>query len=275
MACKVGCFTRLWRDVELEDALTRAARAGFKYVGVLGSKGVPTPESPASEVRELKRMIEDNGLKFVTSWAHMPGTGDAEPFKRHLDIIAELGGVGQLMAGPWPYKKFPDELLPEDELAEKYRVFFDEVAQVMDYAAERNLELMLKPHTGLSATGKACVESVERVNHPNFRIWYDPGNVSFYEGVRPEGDIVQVAKYTSGMCVKDHKGARAEANFPTPGDGDVDWVRIFSTLKESGFDGPCIVEAVGAKTAEEADVQAVRVREFLTRTLKAVGLEAE
>lgn len=275
MACKVGCFTRLWRDVELEDALKRAAKAGFRYVGVLGSKGVPTPESPASEVRELKRMIEDNGLKFVTSWAHMPGTGDAEPFKRHLDIIAELGGVGQLMAGPWPYKKFPDELLPEDELAEKYRVFFDEVAQVMDYAAERNLELMLKPHTGLSATGKECVASAEKVNHPNFRIWYDPGNVSFYEGVRPEGDIVQVAKYMSGMCVKDHKGARAEANFPTPGDGDVDWVRIFSTLKDSGFDGPCIVETVGAKTAEEADVQAVRVREFLMRTLQEVGLEAE
>ena len=166
-------------------------------------------------------------------------------------------------------------LLPEDELAEKYRVFFDEVAQVMDYAAERNLELMLKPHTGLSATGKECVASAEKVNHPNFRIWYDPGNVSFYEGVRPEGDIVQVAKYMSGMCVKDHKGARAEANFPTPGDGDVDWVRIFSTLKDSGFDGPCIVETVGAKTAEEADVQAVRVREFLMRTLQEVGLEAE
>jgi len=275
MAVKLGCFTRLWRDLELGDAIKSAAKAGYRNVGVLGSKGVPTPETPDSEVRELKRMMDDNGLKFVTSWAHLPGTGDAEPFKRHLDIIAELGGVGQLMAGPWPYAKFPDTLLPEGELEEKYRVFFEEVDQVLEYAAQRNLELMLKPHTGPSATAKECLESAEKVGHPNFRVWYDPGNVAFYEGVRPEGDIGKVTKYITGMCVKDHKGARAEGNFPTPGDGDVDWVSIFTTLKESGFDGHCVVEAVGARTPGEADVEAARAREYLERTMEEVGLEVE
>ena len=100
MGCKVGCFTRLWRDLEPADVLVRTARAGYRYVGILGGKGVPTPETPASEIRDLKQMIADNGLTFLTTWAHMPADGDVDPFKRHLDIIAELGGVGQLMGGP-------------------------------------------------------------------------------------------------------------------------------------------------------------------------------
>ena len=157
MACQIGCFTRPWRDLEPAEALKRVAQAGYRYVGLLGSKGMPTWETPASEIRDIKRMIEDNGLTFLTTWSHMPDDGNVDPFKRQLDMIADLGGMGQLMAGPWPYTKFPDEMHPESVLEEKYTVFFDAVAQVVDFAAERNLQLMLKPHTGLSATGKECL----------------------------------------------------------------------------------------------------------------------
>jgi sugar phosphate isomerase/epimerase len=42
----------------------------------------------------------------------------------------------------------------------------------------------------------------------------------------------------------------------------VDWGSIFSTLKDAGFGGPCVVEVVGGSTPEEADVEAARAREI-------------
>ena len=43
-------------------------------------------------------------------------------------------------------------------------------------AAEKGVQIALKPHGGLNATGPQCREWIEKVNHANFRLWYDPGN---------------------------------------------------------------------------------------------------
>jgi sugar phosphate isomerase/epimerase len=273
MACQLGAFTRLWRGLEIREAIPQVAKAGYKYIGLLGSKDMPTWETPKSELQEIKKVIADNGLTFLTTWAHMPDDGNVDPFKGQLDMIAELGGKHQLMGGPWPYKTFPDELFPADELKEKNDTYFNGISACVEHAAKVGVQIVLKPHTGVSATSKECLESVQRVNHPNFRIWHDPANVSFYEGV--QDDCAPVAEYVTGICVKDHSGVRAEGDFSTPGDGKTDWPGVWKVLKAADFDGPAVVEIIKAETPEECHREAVRALEFMKRTMTEAGLEVD
>ena len=274
MACALGAFTRLWKGLDTKEAIPQVAKAGYKYIGLLGSKGMPTWETPESELKEIKKLIADNGLKFLTTWAHMPeDAGKVDAFKKQLDMIATLGGEYQLMGGIWPYKKFPDELLPAAELKEKTDAWFDGISKCVDHAQKVGVQIVLKPHTGISATSKECLESVQRVNHPSFRIWHDPANVSFYEGV--QDDCAPVAEFVTGICVKDHAGGRAEGKFETPGDGNTDWPKIWKVLKAAGFDGPAVVEIIKAETPEECDREAKRALAFMRKTMTEAGLTVE
>jgi hypothetical protein len=46
---------------------------------------------------------------------------------------------------------------------------------VMDYAGEAGVEVVMKPHGGLSAMAADCVADVERIGSPHFGICCDPG----------------------------------------------------------------------------------------------------
>jgi sugar phosphate isomerase/epimerase len=109
---------------------------------------------------------------------------------------------------------------------------------------------------------------VERLGSPAVRVIFDPGNVIYYEGVRPESDLPIVADLVRAICIKDHRGGRAELDFPTPGDGDIDHVAIFRTLRDHGFAGPCLIERIdGLSTPEEVDRELARARAYLERVV--------
>ena len=96
-------------------------------------------------------------------------------------------------------------------------------------------------------------------------------NVAYYEGVRPEPDLPQVADLVRAVCIKDHRGGQAVEDFPTPGDGDVDHVAIFRALRDAGFSGPCLIERIdGLETPEEVDRELARGREYLERSVAEV-----
>ena len=69
---------------------------------------------------------------------------------------------------------------------------------------------------------------------------------------------------------------RAEGNFPTPGEGDVDHARMFRTLAAAGFDGPLLVERIPPQSSPDAiDQELAKARVYLEATLASLGLPAE
>ena len=125
------------------------------------------------------------------------------------------------------------------------------------------MTIAYKPHTGLTATAKECRELVDRADSPAVTISYDPGNVSFYEGVDPAGDLPVIADSVSSICVKDHVGARGNADFPNPGGGDVDWRAIVAALDAAGFEGPATVEKLVGDGIDELNSSAAESSSFL------------
>ena len=75
--------------------------------------------------------------------------------------------------------------------------------------------------------------------------------MSYYEGIYPDPDLPDIAKYVNSVCIKDHLGLRGENNFPVPGSGQIDHEGMFRTLFSAGFNGPMAIERVDGRESKK------------------------
>lgn len=278
----LGAMTLPYLRWPLDRALEGIARAGFRHVGLRPghADGPLLPDRPAADdYRALRRRIDRHGLTPQLMFATR-GPGDpAEGLRRDVDTIAALGVPFLLAVPPSPAPKFPGERPAGErpgEMAWFARVegWFRAIEPVARRAERRGVTLVLKPHGGIAGTGEDLAAIVERIGSPAVRVCYDPGNVAYYEGVRPEPDLPGVADLVRAVCIKDHRGGQAVVDFPTPGDGDIDHVAIFRALRDANFVGPCLIERIdGLSTPEEVDRELARGRAYLERVVAAVERE--
>lgn len=264
----IGCYTRPWAKEDYRVALDGIAEAGYRHAGLMLAKGGPKPglvvsvDTPTEEAATIGSEAKSRGLSVVSIYG-----GD---FRAAQSVDAGIAGLKHLIDNCVACG-CPSLLLGGNGKAEVQEAYYKVVAECCAYAAEKRVEMVLKPHGGLNATGPQIGEIVRRVGHPAFRVWYDPGNILYYsDGQRdPADDAASVAGLVTGMCVKDYAHPKNVA--VTPGDGQVDFVALMAKLREGGFpSGPLVVECVGPVEGEAIVAEARRAREFvegLTRKL--------
>ena len=99
--------------------------------------------------------------------------------------------------------------------------------QISILAASLGLMIGIETHGSFTGIGEECVAVMQRLNHPNVGINYDPANLIYYRGVRPEDDIAVVAPYVVHLHAKDKSSMALETfDFPAIGDGIIDWVEV-------------------------------------------------
>ncbi len=159
------------------------------------------------------------------------------------------------------------------------------IREAAAFGQERGVKVAVKHHHGLNNTSLDLLAWTKQVNHPNFGIFVDPGNIVYYTGKDPVKQTALIAAHVSGVVAKDCSAPRymeREAGAPPfgatakePGNpevmiqfgtGKVDFAVLFKALKDVDFSGPIVVEgtAVGA-TLEETVANARANREFLER----------
>ena len=165
------------------------------------------------------------------------------------------------------------------------------LADAAAFGKERGVRVAIKQHHGLNNTGGELVGWVRQVNHPNFGIFHDPGNVIYYTAKDPVAQLEIVGPYTIGVVAKDCLGPHFQereagapsfgSSVPDPrgdevmiqfGTGKVDFAGLFKKLKSFGFNGPIFVEgtAVG-DTAENTIANARANREYLEKAIAGGG----
>ena len=262
MEIKLGCFTRPWREFGIEAAAAGMRAAGFKYFGPMsmGPTRLIDYDSTPEEVAAIEQTVKGAGLKFAIMMATYPLTSVEEgvaALNRELDHVEQLGFHHVMTGGA------------SDPA--QYDTYYAIMRECSEYALHKGITLMLKPHGGLSNTTRETIDSWKEVNHQNFKICYDAGNLLYYAGEDPMAHIREIAPIVGGMCIKDEVGGQKGDVMVTPGDGLVDFAAVFTALKEAGFAGPCVVECLSGETLDEINHQAVRARHFLEDTLAAVG----
>ena len=298
----LGCHTRPFTSFLATQAanpdyvLDAVKSAGFEFADMIsagggGGRGAGAPATAApgaapqrgrgvpatpEEVAALKQKLVARGLK--SNIASFPTVQRGVPLEEAVanarKLIANAHTLGQKYALNLGIEDY-------DRWADWCKVLADAAA----FGQERGVKVVVKHHHGLQNTSMDLIAWTKQVNHPNFGVFFDPGNVVYYTGKDPVKDLEVVGPYVSGVVAKDcsapHFMERAAGAPPfgvevtgagNPevmiqfGTGKVDFAAFFKRLKSFGFNGPVMVEGtkVGA-TLEETIANARANREFLER----------
>lgn len=261
----VGCFTRPWSDQPYTAAFDAIAEAGYRHVGFM------TTKLPGNYIITYHTTIEDaaragaeaktRGLSVPAAWGGgLPVQNSVEDgvaaLKKLVDN-ANAAGVGTLIMGGTTRQS-------------EYDAYYKAIEECCDYAAEKHVALVIKPHGGLNSTGEQCKKTVEKVGQKNFRFWYDPGNIFYYSSGKldPIEDAPSAAGVVTGMCVKDFKPPKNVD--VTPGRGQVNFKKVIAELRQGGFtSGPLVVETLGPiEDPKQRITEARKAREFIENVLK-------
>jgi len=258
---QIGCYTRPWAKYDYRVALDAIVEAGFKYVGLMTAKSknnlVISVETSLEEARQVGQEVRKRGLKVPSVYGggipvNVSLEAGIEGLKKLIDNCAACGISNLLMGGIGNEKLF--------------KAYYKAIAECCDYAAEKDLGISVKPHGGLNATGPQCRKTIEMVNHKNFRIWYDPGNIYYYSDgkLNPVEDAASVDGLVVGMCIKDYKHPKKVD--VTPGMGMVDFPAVMKRLKQGGFTGgPLVVECLEPGDLKHTLAEAKKARQFLEK----------
>ena len=241
MPDRLAASTNSYHTYSLDDALAGIAAAGFKSVELTSVPGWSEHvrrDSSVEAIAYVKDALKNYGLDAISLSGHSDLVSDAGAveFRKALTIANKLG-ISYVTTSTGGH-----DASSAGELDEQRDRFLERVGGLADEAAALGITICLETHGGLLATGAQATELVERIGKPNVGINYDPGNVVFYGGVRPEDDIAAAAQVIKHMHCKDKIGGKGVWNFPTTGTGEVDFQPIFAALDAVGFNGPVSVE---------------------------------
>jgi len=273
----VGCFNRPWMQKNEDaqpltaqqpanwgfDAALRGMKgAGFRMIGLLTrTKDEPFVAASASEqyLSLLNQRIRASGLAANMAALHVKAEGTVEEgvadFRKQMDNAHGLGLQWLLTFGV--------------DDASQYETYCKIMADAADYALERAMKLVLKPHGGSSGSSSEILDCLKKVGRPNFKIWYDAGNIIYYTGKDPLEELKPIVQYVTGFCAKDCAQLHGDVMIQL-GRGKVNFAAVFGALRDAGFVGPVFMECCGGKTFDQVTKGAQLNREFLEKTIGAL-----
>lgn len=261
----IGCFNRPWvkEGWSYDVALDGIKAAGYQWTGLLTrTKSDPFTGSEATPeyLAALKKEIAARGLQVNMSALRtkndLPLDEQIKDVRQQIDHGKTVGVGTMLTFGVDSPKHFENY----------YQLMRDAAA----YAEERQLKLVLKPHGGASGAAEEIIRCLDKVGHPNFKIWFDAGNIIHYTGKDPLEQLKPIAPHVTGFCAKDCAEPKGNV-FIQFGAGKVDFPAVFGELKRAGFNGPVMVECCEqGPTPEIVSANAKKNRKFLEKLLASL-----
>jgi len=291
----IGCHSRPFGKFRLnhDDLLDAIKSAGYTSADMISAAppaargaapaggGTAAPATrgasavTAEMVTALKEKLAARGMvSTVCSLSIRTDVDLAEAISAVRQQITNAHALGQTFALYLGLEK-------EAQYIQATKVLADAAA----FGKERGVKIAIKQHHGLNNTSGELVGWVRQVNHPNFGIFHDAGNVIYYTGKDPVAQLEIVGPYVIGVVAKDCLGPHfleREAGAPSFGSsvpdprgdevmiqfgtGKVDFAGMFKKLTTYGFSGPIFVEgtAVG-ETVEQTIANARANRDFLEK----------
>ncbi len=254
----IGCFNRPWTKWTFDEALDGVKGAGYRLTGLL-TRGKSEPfvgvEATNEYLDTLKKKIADRGLKAnmaaLRSRHDISVEDSRREVRQQIDNAHRLGLEYLLSFGV--------------DRPAQYDHYYKVMSDAAPYAEDRKIKMVLKPHGGGSGAAEEILRCLENVKHPNFKIWYDAGNIIHYTGKDPVAELEPIAQHVTGFCAKDCGAQKGDVMIQF-GTGKVDFKAVFAKLKAAGFNGPVMVEcAAPAATPAEVTANARANREYLEK----------
>jgi len=259
----VGCFNRPWTNWSFDEALDGIKGAGYNLTGLLTrTRTEPFIGSGATPeyLEKLKQRIAARGL--TANLGALSSRHDIAVEESIADVQKQIDNAGVL--GLRYVMSFGIDQ------PDKYDHYFRVMAGAAAHGQDKGVQVVMKPHGGSSGASDEILRCIDRVANPNFKIWYDAGNIIHYTGKDPVAELKPIVKYVTGFCAKDCAQMKGDVMIQF-GAGKVDFKGVFEGLKAGGFDGPVMVECCApGDTAAQITANARANREFLEKVLASL-----
>src|ERR1043165_2850640 len=172
----IGCFNRPWlgdkKNWGYDVALDGIKAAGYKLTGLLtrtAKEPFTGSDATPEYLAELKKKIAARGLAVnmaaMRTKDDLPIEEQIKDMRKQIDNAKVVGVEFLLTFGV--------------NKIEHYENYYTLMHDAGAYAQEQGLKLVLKPHGGASGASEEIVRCMEKVKHPNFKIWFGTGKVDF------------------------------------------------------------------------------------------------
>ncbi|MEN6304942.1 MAG: sugar phosphate isomerase/epimerase family protein [Armatimonadia bacterium] len=275
---KIGCGTVCFRNLPLEDALRRIARAGYHWVETQATAPFCPHVDPWHDDPEaFKSLVADYGFEGVTAlWApHGAILADPEAVAGVSAALqwAQAAGIPVVNAGDG---QKPKDMSEADALA----LLGERLAAILEVAQRCQVFVAIEPHGTFSLTPTGLEAIMGLSESPWLGINYDTANVhraTYVETAagaynwQPVGEsadevatLERVVSHVVHCHVKDTIGARSVAL----GEGEVDVLGCLQVLDRHGYDGVVSLETEGDEGPDEMEQMIERSRRYLEEALR-------
>jgi sugar phosphate isomerase/epimerase len=221
LACRLSCYGKF-------------ADAAWEHLSALGVRHVfaPVPEPDAEAAFRAK--LAAHGLTPLV----LGGKLDLS----RLDPIADLEPQLAACERMGVHHLF---LSPRHEGVERERAYA-RLREAGDAAKRHGVTLVLETHPDLGTNADVQLQTMRRVDHPNVRVNFDTGNISYYNpGADAVAELEKILPYVATIELKDHDRQPRSWFFPALGRGRTDLAGVVKLLRARGFRGPFTIEIEG------------------------------
>jgi sugar phosphate isomerase/epimerase len=286
MSLRLAFSSNAYLDVPVEEAIARIAAAGYHGIELLADVPHAWPAGLlACQKQTIRRALADHGLVISNINAFMmnavadprqpywhPGWTDPDPHyrairrehtKRALRLAAELGA-------PSISTEPGGELQPGQSREEATAIFLEEIAPVLDVAAECGVALLVEPEPGLliERFGQ-YLDLTGRVQHPALGLNFDVGH-AYCVGEEPADWVPRMRDHTRHYHVEDIAATRVHHHL-VPGEGAIDFAAVLRAIAATSPAAWVTVELYPYR--DRPDEAARAARDHLLGVAAAAGVE--
>lgn len=230
------------------DGWSHLPTLGMNYVFL----NVPAPE----EVAEFEKLLTDHGLRplVLRGNTDLGRESSVDELAAQLAICEKLG-VKYMFLSP-------------KHTGVSKEVAYERLRLAGDEAKKHGVTIALETHPDLGVNADAHLETMQRINHPNVRVNFDTGNITFYNrGTDAVSELKKIIDYVVTVELKDHNGKYEDWNFPVLGKGVVDFPAVLKLLENHGYSGPITIEVEGVKGVEMDEAQ---TKQYIAESIEYV-----
>jgi sugar phosphate isomerase/epimerase len=258
---KLGVNSVLFKAFSFAEAAQMIAKAGYDGVEISAIEGMCEHldlSNYKSQKNELKSIVEDNGLEFLSTEVASP---DRERLIMAFEASADIGipivniGPGGKADEPGSLEESIEMLLDRVKLAEQFGV-----------------TLCVKAHVGNAIySTPTTIAAIKAISSNFFGIDMDPSHI-WRAGENPAEALPSVISHVKHIHIRDCKGmgpAPGEPASQACGRGDIDLYNYIKSMVDNNYDGPVCLEIIGPdQTLPEASIIAAESYGYMNAILK-------
>lgn len=237
--------------------------AGFHHIELTATKGWTEHVFPSfsfSELLKVKECLKKYNLD-VPSFSGHCNLMDNERLPDFIENIhlASFFGAKTIVSS-----------IGEAHLKDKAKLCNEELKKnllsLLPVLKEEDITLVLETH-GEHGRAREIAKITRPLNTERIKVCYDTANAIFYGDVEGTEDVEEAVDEIKYLHIKDKAGGRHEWNFPSLGDGYVDFPSILKVLDDNDNNSPLSIEIeftqAGPSSLEEVNENVKKSGEYL------------